>query len=155
MTTDSNPYLPPKGHVPIPQDNQAIIPASKGRRFGTFVVDYALYLGFAVCVGVFIGLVFGVEGVQAIQQIPELLLGMVMLAIYYIFFEGLWARTPGKFLFGTVVVNESGGRPSFKQVIGRTLCRFIPFEAFSFFGDRGLHDSIPKTRVVMARRSLQ
>ena len=47
--------------------------------------------------------------------------------------------------------DENGTKPRFGQVIGRTLCRFVPFEAFSFFGERGWHDKIPKTRVVMAR----
>lgn len=71
--------------------------------------------------------------------------------LYYIFFEGLWTRTPGKFVFGTIVVNEQGGRPSIGQIVGRTFSRFIPFEAFSCLGERGWHDSIPKTLVVMTR----
>jgi uncharacterized RDD family membrane protein YckC len=57
----------------------------------------------------------------------------------------------GKLLSGTVVVNEAGGKPTIGQVFARTLCRFIPFEAFSFLGKRGWHDSIPKTHVVLAR----
>ncbi|QDS95071.1 hypothetical protein FF011L_38550 [Roseimaritima multifibrata] len=50
-------------------------------------------------------------------------------------------------------VNEEGGKASFGQVAGRTICRLIPFEIFSFFGTpcRGWHDKIPKTFVVKAR----
>jgi uncharacterized RDD family membrane protein YckC len=64
----------------------------------------------------------------------------------------LWARTPGKWVFGTVVVNESGGKPSFGRVLKRTFSRFIPFEPFSFFGERGWHDSLSDTLVVRKRK---
>ena len=76
-----------------------------------------------------------------------------MILGYYVCFEGIWARTPGKFLFGTVVVNEDGGRPSIGQVFGRSLCRLIPFEPSLLLGDHGWHDSIPETYVVLAHPS--
>ena len=151
MTQDLNPYLPPHSDVATPEKNQPIVPASNGRRFGTLLIDYACFIILSFCVGLLIGILFGQAGAEALQQVPDLLFGSLVLSGYYIFFEGIWARTPGKFLLGTVVVNESGGRPSLGQVIGRTLCRFIPFEAFSFFGERGWHDSIPKTHVVLVR----
>jgi uncharacterized RDD family membrane protein YckC len=75
----------------------------------------------------------------------------VLYSTYYLFFEGLWARTPGKWLFGTIVVNTQNVRPSWKQVLGRTLCRFIPFEALTFFGERGLHDRFSGTLVMRTR----
>ncbi|TZF89760.1 RDD family protein [Lysobacter lacus] len=40
-------------------------------------------------------------------------------------------RTPGKFIFGTCVVNTDGYAPSLGQAVGRTLCRMIPCEPFS------------------------
>ena len=70
---------------------------------------------------------------------------------YYCFFEGIWGRTPGKFLIGTKVVDEEGDPPSFGQIVGRSACRLIPFEPFSFFGARGWHDSISHTYVVRTR----
>lgn len=152
MTQDTNPYLPPKTHIHVPDANRPIIHASKGRRFGTLLVDYAAFLGVSFCVGIFVALAFGQPGIESLQSVPDYLLGLVILSSYYIFFEGIWARTPGKLLFGTVVINEAGGKPSLGQVIGRTLCRFIPFEAFSCLGERGWHDSIPKTHVVLAER---
>ena len=74
---------------------------------------------------------------------------------YYCFFEGIFARSPGKWICGTRVVDLEGNRPSFLQVIGRSLARFIPFEAFSFLGSRGIgwHDSLSSTRVVRTRGS--
>ena len=153
MTQDANPYAPPASDVSGVEPERAIVPASKGRRFGTLVIDYVCFQVLAFCIGLVIALVFGDSGLDGLQKIPDLLLGVLIIAVYYIFFEGLWARTPGKFVFGTIVVNEQGGKPSIGQVVGRTFCRLIPFEAFSCLGDRGWHDSIPKTVVVMARES--
>ena len=79
------------------------------------------------------------------------LLAIALFLAYYIVFEGLWARTPAKFILGTVVIMEDGSKPPFGKIVVRTLCRFIPFEPFSFFGERGWHDSISDTRVVSTR----
>jgi uncharacterized RDD family membrane protein YckC len=153
MTQDINPYAPPASDVSRSEPDRPIVPAGKGRRFGTFVVDYACFTAFSFCVGMSVVVLFGEEGLATLEKIPDLILGVLIIALYYIFFEGLWARTPGKFVFGTVVVNERGGKPSIAQVAGRTFCRLIPFEVFSCLGERGWHDSIPKTIVVLAKAS--
>jgi uncharacterized RDD family membrane protein YckC len=153
MTQETNPYAPPASSVAGAEFEQdrPIVPASRGRRFGTFVIDYLCFLLLSALTGVVIALVWGDDGLAAIERLPDIVVGVAVLCVYYIFFEGLWARTPGKFVFGTIVVNEQGGRPSFGQIVGRTFCRFIPFEAFSCLGERGWHDSIPKTIVVLVR----
>lgn len=153
MTGNPNPYAPPQSDVSATETRQAIVPAGKGRRFGTLVVDYMMFMLLSFCIGAIVALLFGNRGLKAIQSIPDFALGLLILSAYYVFFEGIWARTPGKLVFGTVVVTETGTKPSIKQVVGRTLCRFIPFEALTFFGERGLHDRIPKTRVVLVRAS--
>ena len=73
------------------------------------------------------------------------------MSFYYMFFEGIWGRSPGKWIFGTAVVNEDGLKPSFGAIALRTICRFIPFEPFSFFGERGWHDKISNTYVIKVR----
>jgi len=151
MNQDANPYRPPNSDVGAQAGDGLAEPAGKGRRFGTLMIDYLCFVVFGFIVGAAIGLVFGARGVAAMDKIPDLLFGSVLVFTYYIVFEGIWSRTPGKWAFGTVVVNEAGARPSFRQIAGRTACRFIPFEAFSFFGVRGWHDSIPNTRVVRCR----
>lgn len=153
MTQELNPYRPPQSDVADVEPVQPAIAASKGRRFGTLMVDYACFMLASFCIGLFVAFTFGDEGIEAIQGIPDLLFGVIVISIYYIFFEGIWARTPGKFLFGTVVISESGGRPTSGQIVGRTFCRFIPFEALSFLGEKGWHDSISKTRVVLAQKT--
>ena len=70
---------------------------------------------------------------------------------YWIGFEYFLGKTPAKFITKTKVVSNDGGPPSIGQVIVRTLCRFIPFEQFSFLGPKtiGWHDSIASTLVVV------
>lgn len=152
MNESANPYTPPKSNLEVIEDTWPIVRAGKGRRFGTLITDYACYFVFSVCLGAVIGLVFGERGIEVLQSIPDILLGTILILVYYVCFEGTLGRTPGKLIFGTIVVNEVGGKPSIGQVIGRTLCRFIPFEAFSGFSDRPWHDSISHTYVVLAKR---
>ena len=58
-------------------------------------------------------------------------------------------------MFGTRVVSENGTDPTFGQVAGRTLSRFIPFEPLSVLFSNthlGWHDSLSKTKVVATRK---
>lgn len=75
---------------------------------------------------------------------------------YYLLLEGFFNTTIGKIITGTTIVDIEGKRPGFSRIIARTLCRFIPFEAFSFLGiaGRGWHDSISETYVVKAENNL-
>lgn len=148
MDQETNLYQPPRSDVALEVQPLTAEPASKGRRFGTFVIDYLCFLALSFAVGVTIALLFGEAGIAALGKVPDIVLGLVIFSSYYLFFEGLWARTPGKWVFGTIVVAEDGKPPSFGQVAGRTVCRWIPFEVFSCLGERGWHDSIPKTRVL-------
>jgi uncharacterized RDD family membrane protein YckC len=161
MTAQDNPSSPPRSDAGVTNRPRSLELAGRGRRFGTFVVDIAghVLLGglLGALIGVVEGLTSGVDEVSAIEQGPQLIdfvAAVLTFFAYYMFFEGIWARTPGKWLFGTVVVRDSGGKPSLGQVLGRTACRLIPFEPFSlFFGLVGWHDRIPGTRVVRASRS--
>lgn len=152
MSTEYNPYSVPTSAIADPVDTQPLEAASEGRRFGTFLIDYVCFVVLSMAIGVLTVLLFGREGGEALRKVPGILLGSIDMLVFYSFFEGIWGRTPGKFILGTVVVNAAGGQPTFGQVLGRTLSRFIPFDAFSFFGEEGWHDSIPKTRVVLTRK---
>lgn len=127
--------------------------AGKGRRFGTFLADYALY--YLLC-GVVAVVVVLALGEQALEGNRAYLISIPMFLVYYAGFEGAIGRTPGKLIFGTRVVTHDGRAPSFGQAIGRTLSRFIPFEPFSVLfstdGEAiGWHDSIARTKVIRAR----
>ena len=72
----------------------------------------------------------------------------VELLFYYISELLLKGRTVGKYITGTKVVTIFGEIPNSSQVLKRTLSRLIPFDALSFFGENGWHDSWSDTRVV-------
>ena len=144
----TNPYSAPRAEEP-PFERLAygddLMNASQGQRFANLLIDYFCY--FAVCF--VLGAVLGLIG-QA--DIAGFISWPVMIG-YYVFFEGVIGATPGKMVTRTRVVGLDGGRPSFGQVFGRTLCRFVPFEAFSFLGGgSGWHDRWSKTRVVRVAR---
>jgi uncharacterized RDD family membrane protein YckC len=83
-------------------------------------------------------------------KIGEYFFGFIIMSGYYIFFEGIFGQSLGKMITGTFVVTEDGEKPNLERIMTRTLCRFIPFDTFSFLGANaiGWHDSISKTMVV-------
>lgn len=150
MSEQTNPYLAPAAaldDVVPPADLQV---ASKNTRFFTFLIDYFGYMLLAFMCGV-IAAFIGPSAMAGIQVGNGYVFGWMLYLAYYIFFEGIWGRTPGKFILGTIVVTDEGKQPSLMTIVKRTLCRFIPFEAFSFLGERGWHDSITDTMVVRTR----
>ncbi len=85
--------------------------------------------------------------------IPSLfILLLVFSLIYFPFYETLFGASPAKFLTGTRVTKRDGSCIDFKTSLIRTLCRSIPFEQISFFGDKGWHDGISDTRVVQEKQ---
>lgn len=152
MQDEANPYQPPSHPLPGKDGFEDAVLASKWRRFGTLVIDYICYIVLGGIFGFLVALLFGDKGIAMMERIPEYLLGLVIIMAFYLFFEGIWGRTPGKFVMGTIVQNEEGQKMSAGQLLKRTMCRFIPFEPFSFFGKTGWHDSISDTRVVMRRK---
>jgi uncharacterized RDD family membrane protein YckC len=74
-----------------------------------------------------------------------------MVFIYYTLFEGIAGRSPGKWLSITRVRNLKGEKPSFYQILLRSLLRLTFIDMFFIpFFDRPLHDQLSKTRVVEA-----
>lgn len=49
---------------------------------------------------------------RLVAGINDIVLGVLFYLVYYIAFEGLFARTPAKFVLGIVVVRDDGGRPT-------------------------------------------
>lgn len=148
-----NPYVAGEAVVAAPPQHFAGEIAGKGRRFGTMIVDYAGY--YLLCVVLSVAVVLAL-GVEAVQGGNAYLIVVPAYFLYYAGFEAVCGRTPGKFIFGTRVVTNAGGAPSFGQAMGRTLARMIPFEPFSvlFASDGaaiGWHDSMARTKVIRAR----
>ena len=91
-------------------------------------------------------------GEDLLDQIPDSLFGIAVISQYYLLFEGLMGRTLGKLVTRTRVVSADHKDLSFGRIFVRTASRFVPFEAFSAFGDGQMwHDSWSRTRVMTTR----
>ena len=119
--------------------------ASQGKRFLNYLIDQVVLFVLINIASFALGVVLAiVAGPEVIETTPEPLFwlyGLLIAAIYYIFFEAVTGRSIGKMLTGTRVVNED-------------FARYIPFEPFSFLGGNkpvGWHDSLSKTRVALNR----
>ena len=132
--------------------------ATMPQRLVNYLVDTAMQLvllfGAAVIsfiIGDLLGTKKPVEFVAKLDQnrVALYTVTYTVTLIYYNFFEILWARTVGKFITQTVVVDENGEKPSYENIMIRSLCRLIPFNPLSvLLGTRGWHDSLSKTYVV-------
>jgi len=134
--------------------------ASKGKRFVNFLID--LFLLYLINLFFFTPIVFALilkllsNDSGAFEQKNTSLAYSLYFILYIIFFIVLMTlqeflfggKTIGKFITGTMVVTLNGEAPKFMDYILRSLCRCIPLEAFSFFGETGWHDSLSKTRIV-------
>ncbi len=158
----TDPYRAPAGPLLDETVPYPIKTVGAGRRLLGFVIDYMACIGTGFALGVFVQIVVALSSADENNIADETrgsnlkyrLIGTLLLFCYYMAFEGLFSRTIGKFVTGTIVVDESGFPPSFGQLLGRTLARFIPFEPFSFLGSRtrGWHDSLSGTYVVRCRK---
>ena len=73
---------------------------------------------------------------------------LILTPVFYALFEACFSGTPGKFITHTKVVDLDNEKANFSKILIRTLCRYIPFDGLSFFGEKGWHDNISKTKVV-------
>ena len=126
--------------------------ASKGTRFLNYIIDYAIIMIVLITLMVLYFVSVGPNGYD-FENESDLKFYVFTYAIYFIYyflFEYFTGRTIGKLLTKTKVVTIEGEKPDVGTTIGRTFCRFIPFEAFSFFGSEsdGWHDKFSKTMVV-------
>ncbi|MBX2931876.1 MAG: RDD family protein [Chitinophagaceae bacterium] len=68
---------------------------------------------------------------------------------YYAIVESIFAKTPGKWLSQSKVVNQQGFKPSFFAIIIRSLVRVTIIDMFFIpFLNKPLHDYLSKTEVV-------
>ena len=133
-------------------------PAPRGLRLVNYIIDQLV-------MGVFVNVVTGALGVAKVaggipkgnilvsDQISSLLIQLPIvygiLVLYYTICEtAMNGRTLGKLATGTIAITQDGTPFTFKHALVRSLCRIIPFEAFSALGYMPWHDSLSKTAVV-------
>lgn len=121
------------------ENNLELRTADLSLRFLNNLIDTFAILG--ISVGVLV--VFGSDSNS---------LAYLLYLAYYVAFEAATDRTIGKYITGTIVVKEDGSKPEFTDIFIRSISRFVPFEALSFFGKsgRGWHDKWSKTYVIKA-----
>ena len=126
--------------------------ADKGTRFGNYLIDK---IGFFFIIFLHALILDGWLGV--IPEGGSTFLGFhffFLYVMYHALFEHFFKKTPGKFITNTIVLNEDGSEPNFKDILIRSICRLIPFNQISFLmSKKGWHDQISKTTVVYVKKT--
>ncbi|MFN5147949.1 MAG: RDD family protein [Flavobacteriia bacterium] len=116
-------------------------------RFGHYLIDLVVIYALAIVLGIVLAIV-NPEFILNMGDIEERIYGMLIVAFYYFISEVTTQRTIGKLATRSVVVDEYGNKPSALAILGRSLARIVPFEAFSCLGEQGWHDTWSKTFVI-------
>lgn len=95
-----------------------------------------------------------VGSLESITRLQEIFIELLLVSIYYLLMEILTARTIGKYITGTMVVDYYGNKASSQHIAMRTLCRFVPFDPLSFLGEdgKGWHDKWSQTLVIDVKK---
>jgi hypothetical protein len=123
-------------------------PAGKGQRFVHMLVDRVIIILMCSTWAYFFS--SPLEMIENTLGTRETIMVyyIVGMLVYYPFFEGILGATPAKFLTANRVADELGRKPAFGYIMIRTFSRLVPFDALSFLGDRGWHDSWSNTYVL-------
>ena len=131
--------------------------ASMGRRISNSIIDFI-----CICIFIllFVGLTMGFVSDIMTDFYASLICFFPIAFIYYVFFESIWQKTPGKFLTKTKVVMVDGSKPNFTHILVRTLCRIIAYLLRGWFtlspsNPIGWHDKLSGTLVVPDSYSLE
>lgn len=142
-------------------DQAELTMAGSGQRFLNHLVDYVLFyilwrllievIAYPLArVVVFIG--YNRVTLYVTFYLLAVLFEVVLMTAMEYFIGG---KTLGKLITRTRAVNEDGTRLTPKTAFVRSLCRIIPFEAFSALGNPCYpwHDKLSKTYVIDDRTS--
>jgi uncharacterized RDD family membrane protein YckC len=124
--------------------------ANKGKRFANFLIDYVITIILSVPI-LWMMFYTSPDYLDAPTTLGERLVGILLYFVYYTLIEGLTGgKSIGKYITRTRVVMQNGDKPAFSTFAVRSVCRIVPFEAFSFLGSKatGWHDDWSKTRVI-------
>ena len=81
--------------------------------------------------------------------LPFYVILAIVVFIYYMFFEMIFKRSPGKWFSKSKVVNNNGKKPASWQILIRSLIRLTVIDCFFIpWLDKPLHDYLSKTEVV-------
>lgn len=148
----TSPYTAPETQLEVKENQEASMRlASPGQRILNYFIDY---FGSSFFAGIVAGFLKASQGMALTEGLEMGLIFLIIFGNYML--EAINGKTVAKYITGTKAVSHDGQKLSFLQALGRTVCRLIPFEVFSFLGGQagecvGWHDKIPKTRVIKTR----
>jgi len=130
--------------------------ASRPRRILNLVLDSVFIQIFYGATGVLIVFILMPMGkaepfLSWLEGLSDPMAGILSLLLYmsyYNLFEIWLGKTPAKFITRTRVVTLRGEKPGGLDIMGRSLCRLIPFDTLSFLFGADWHDRFSKTIVV-------
>ncbi len=124
------------------------IASSKGLRFKNYLIDsFFIYIMAFGAIAQYITY-FSMASLSGLgNSIGIQLVFIFALWIYYLLMEAIFGKTLGKIITGSAV--QFYGKSSFAGALGRSFCRFIPFDALSYLFKNGYgwHDQFSKTTV--------
>jgi uncharacterized RDD family membrane protein YckC len=133
--------------------------ATKGIRFANFMIDRVIFNLFFFAIG-FLGVLIDKAigsyyftnlfiKVSEVNRLVDILVTSVLFSIYTFLMEYFTqGRTIAKYITGTKVITTNGQTPTLNEFFIRNISRAVPFDALSFLGETGWHDSWSDTRVV-------
>lgn len=131
--------------------------ASKGLRFANYFLDLVAAILLGIVLFVILLFLFPETAIldgwlmSDDNPLSDYILNAILILIYYPMTEGLLkGKSLAKFITKTRAVQQDGNYVTMKDVFLRTLTRLVPFEHFSFLGDksRGWHDKWTDTKVI-------
>ncbi|MDH6250900.1 putative RDD family membrane protein YckC [Chryseobacterium sp. H1D6B] len=133
--------------------------ASLGIRFANLIIDrivvyvlFFLFGTFAVAAYQLLNIDFFLNIADQLSQLSKIMDIIITSMVYflYVFLMEYFTkgRTVGKYITGTKVISTEGTFPTLQEFFIRNISRFVPFDALSFFGGNGWHDSWSDTRVI-------
>ena len=129
--------------------------ASGGQRFVNYLIDFAISSAALAGISILLdGYVLNILNSES--WLVQHLVGASFAVIYYSLLESILnGKSIGKFLTGTRAVQIDGQPLTANKALIRSLCRIVPFEAFSFLGNdaSGWHDKWSDTLVIDEKKS--
>lgn len=140
--------------------------AEKILRFVNFIIDYFISIIIVIVLYSLAILLYSlITGTDYVVNADKLAvinkyLDRIITAILYAFVIYLTefltkGRSLGKLITGTMVVKDDGSLPTSEDFLKRNFSRIVPFDALSFLGSRGWHDSWSDTKVVKRKSFLE
>jgi len=130
----------------LTKGKKKLIEASKGKRFANYLIDLVSFIFFYMFLSFFIPFLL-----EENNGLIDRIISMIIYGVYYTVIETLLnGKTIGKYFTKTRTVNLDGTRPDFAIILKKSFSRIVPFNSFSFLGEKstGWHDKWSDTTVI-------